>query len=214
MAEHARDVSQHWNRQDVDQWYADHQHDRTSTPLSTRARTWHVCPSICQRAFVCVHFDDLPKRDYQRDFKYQKIHLPLRWGRNIVGGFRKGWGNWRRLSSLQQCLPYSEKDPVSSLVQPSAARIHFIQHYRFTIAHTLTHSYTHTHTHHHSCCIVGLRQNEMCVQALWMHVSLRVIASKCVYVFLSRARIWGDTHQTGEEPCISLKGLICICMLI
>lgn len=94
-----------------------------------------VCPSICQCAFV--RFDEFPWKALSKGLQIPEDSSPLeRKKEQCWGGLGGGWRNRRRVSSLQQCLPYWEKEPVSSLVQPSAARIHFIQHYRFMITHT------------------------------------------------------------------------------
>lgn len=92
--------------------------------------------SVC----ICAIWWSPPKGIIKGTSNTRRSISPWEEAETVLGG---RWKNWRRLSSLQQCLPYSGKDPVSSLVQPSATHIHFIQHYRFMISHTHTHVITH-----------------------------------------------------------------------
>lgn len=135
MVRHARDVTRHWNRQDVDQHYTAYNHTHTQTHgITCVFARWSVSVYLC----VC----DLmisPKRDYQRDFKYQKIHLPLRGRRSSVRGFWGGGGGT------------AGESRASSNVYPTQGKIQCPRSYSLQrcayISSSATDLWSHTHIH-------------------------------------------------------------------
>lgn len=148
-----------------------------------------------------------PKREYQKDFKHQKIHLAWRQRRNSVGGVCQ-WRKWRGVSSLQKCLPYSERSTV--LAGTAFSNTHTF--------HPALQIYDHTHVIIHAALLECVRMKCVC-----RHNEFRcmcILEYKSVYVFLRcvhksrQLKTETQTERTGTMVCTSLKGLICICILI
>lgn len=157
-------VGPDWNRQDLDRRYTDRY--GVLTPL---AQTTHG-PSICQCVFVRVRFDDLPRKQLPKGLQIPEDSPPLE---------RKGEGTliWRGGGLVQRWrkLEESVKPPAmfTLLRKIQCPRMYSLQRHACILSST-TDLWSHTHTHrdthaysrrHRSCCIVRLRQKEMCAQA-------------------------------------------------
>lgn len=114
---------------------------------TTRQHPWHrhmacmrVRPSICQCVFVGAQFDDLPQKGLSKGLQIPEDSSPLH------NKTEQCWWGWPwRVSSLQQCLPYSQRSSV--LVGTAFSDTHTFHPAPQIYGPTHTHSYTHVITH-------------------------------------------------------------------
>lgn len=180
MVKHAGDVTQHWSRQNLDQHYTDQHHKHLSAWL-TQADTWHarIFLRLSVSVYLCVC--DLmisPKRDYQRDLKYQQIYLPLRGSRNSVCVGGAGGGVEETEDSVKPPAMLTLLRERSSVLTGTAFSATHPFHPALQI-----YDLSLTHTHHHSCCIVGLRQNVQCVHRHNEFICALLNISACMFSY-------------------------------
>lgn len=117
---------------------------RVDTPRADN--TWPVYLSVCICA--CAIWWSSPKAITKGASNTRRFTSPWekrRRNTDLAGGWtssavEKTGGECQASSNVYP----TPKDPVSSHVQPSATRMHFIQRYRFMITHTHTEIHTHT----------------------------------------------------------------------
>ncbi len=136
MAKRARDVTRHWNRQDLDQHYTDHHHHHTSAPLA-QTDTWQA--RVFARLSVSAYLCDLmiaPKRDYRKGLQIPEDSSPLeRKQEQCFGGGGRTGG---------ECQASSNVYPTQGKIQ--CPRWYSLQRHTY-ISSSTTDSWSRTHTH-------------------------------------------------------------------
>ena len=123
----------HWTLPRVDTPYAD--------------STWPVYLSVCICA--CAIWWSSPKAITKGASNTRRFTSPWEKRRSDLRGVGKfsGGENWRRVSGLQQCLPYSERSSVLACTAFSDTHTFYPALQIYDLSHTHTHTHTHTLTH-------------------------------------------------------------------
>lgn len=142
MAKHARDASQHWNRQDVDQCYADHQHHCMSTPLrrtDVYTGAHMACLPVYLSACVCAcAFWWSPQKGLSKRLQIPEDSSPLERRKEHC------WGLQERVGKLEETV----KPPAMFTLLRERSSVLVGTAYSCTHTfHPALQIYGHTHTH-------------------------------------------------------------------